>query len=356
MRSNEFLSKTIILILEKTNSDEIIQYLKPLGFDVKKLSGYTTKVIVPANQRFKVIQDIQSILPGAEISSNNKIIKYDSATIKIKPAEAQGGGLEKEAGQIIALDAAIKERLKGKASILLTVGKRAVQAAGVTKVPGTAKADVAVVDSAGTEIAWISLKDGNSPKGFGQWGGVSNHARDPEVADFVEKLRAIVGTEMPRGQTYGKFITSINLKNAMVFGKNFQSGQSGPNNVDLVLQGHPVLEKTNDGYIIKGTHVWSNGNTPRDQYDPVMTVRFSPDRNDFGIRFARITVYPNAGRLWKSIDQEYEQVIKQQAKQPVSEPKSIQNMKKNMTQSEISMNQEPQPKTLKPSQQNNISI
>lgn len=350
MRSNEFLYETITIILEKTNSDEIIQYLEPLGYDVVKKTNFTTKVVVPSNQRYNVIQDIKQIFPDAEISDDGKMVKYDGATIQVKPSEAQGGRLEKEEGQIIALDSAIKERLKGQPSISLTVGKRTVEAAGLVKVPGTVKADAAIVDSSGTEVAWISLKDGNSPKGFGQWGGVSHLARDPEVADFVQKLKAIVGQEMQRGPTYGKLITSINLKNAVVFGKNFKSGQNGPSNVDLVLQGHPVLEKTQGGgYVIKGNHAWSNGDTPSDQYDPVMTVRFSADRSDFGIRYARVTAYPNGGRAWKSIDEAYETVVKQQSQQTtqaVQEPKSIQNINKPIG-SKIPMGQEPQ--------QNNIS-
>ena len=357
MRSREFLFESFTVISEKTTSDEIIQYLEPLGFDTKKISGFTTKVIVPANQRYNVIQDIKQIFPDADVSGDGKQIKFDGATIQVKPSEAQGGRLEKEEGQIIALDSAIKERLKGQPSIPLTVGKRTVEAAGLVKVPGTVKADAAIVDSSGTEVAWISLKDGNSPKGFGQWGGVSHLARDPEVADFVQKLKTLVGEEMPRGPTYGKLITSINLKNAVVFGKNFQSGQNGPSNVDLVLQGHPVLEKTQGGgYTIKGSHAWSNGDTPGDQYDPVMTVRYSQDRNDFGIRFARVTAYPNGGRAWKSIDEAYETVVKnqsQQAKQPAPEPKSIQNMKKSMAQSKIPMGQEPTPQD---QAQNNVSI
>lgn len=344
MRYREFLYETITIISEKTNSDEIIQYLEPLGFDTKKISGFTTKVIVPANQRYNVIQDIKQIFPDAEVSGDGKQIKFDGATIQVKPAEAQGARLEKEEGQIIALDSSIKEHLKGQPSIQLTVGNRTVEAAGLVKVPGTVKADAAIVDPSGTEVAWISLKDGSSPKGFGQWGGVSHLSRDPEVADFVQKLKAVVGEEMPRGPTYGKLITSINLKNAVVFGKNFQSGQNGPSNVDLVLQGHPVLEKTTKGgYIIKGAHAWSNGDTPGDQYDPVMTVRFSQDRNDFGIRFARITAYPNLGRAWKSIDEEYEKVVNQQAKQVAAEPKSIQNLKKAQGQAKIPMGQDPQP-------------
>ena len=345
MRSHEFLYETIIILSEKTSSDDIIQYLEPLGFDTKKISGFTTKVIVPASQRYEVVKSIQDILPDAEISGDGKVVKYDGATIQVKPAEGQGGRLEKEEGQILALNNAIKDKLNGKSSISLVVGNRLVDAAGVSKVPGNVKADAAIINAAGHEVAWISLKDGNSPKGFGQWGGVSHLSREPEVADFIKKLKTVVGTEMPRGPTYGKEISSINLKNLVVFGKNFQSGQPGPSNVDLVLQGHPKLETvTQDSYKLTGTHVWKNGDIPSDQYDPVMTVRFSADRNDFGIRFARITAYPKVGRAWKPIDPDYERMSKKTSSQDDianQEPKGIQNLDKTLSQSKFSIGQEP---------------
>ena len=101
MRSREFLFESFTVISEKTTSDEIIQYLEPLGFDTKKISGFTTKVIVPANQRYNVIQDIKQIFPDADVSGDGKQIKFDGATIQVKPSEAQGGRLEKEEGQII---------------------------------------------------------------------------------------------------------------------------------------------------------------------------------------------------------------------------------------------------------------
>jgi len=341
MRSREFLYETITIISEKTSSDEIIQYLEPLGFETKKISGFTTKVLVPASQRYEVVRSIQDILPDAEVSGDGKQVKYDGATILVKPSEAQGGRLEKEEGQIIALDSAIKERLRGQPSLRLLVGQRMVDAAGVEKIPGNVKADAAIVDSSGTQVAWISLKDGNSPKGFGQWGGVSHLSRDPEVADFIKKLQTVVGTEMPRGPTYGMEITSIDLKNAVVFGKNFQSGQTGPSNVDLVLQGHPTLEKGPEGsYKLTGAHTWQNGDVPSEQYDPVLTVRFSADRIDFGIHGARITAYPKAGRAWKPLNPDYEKIVRQQ--QPkTAEPKSIQNMNKAQGQAKIPMGQEP---------------
>lgn len=320
MRSNEFLTDSIEIISEKTNSDEIIKMLEPLGYEAKKISNFTTKVTVPAKDRFAAIQRIKNSIENSEISANGKEIKYDGATIKVKPLEAQGARLEKEAGQIQALDNEIKQQLGNEPYIVLKVGNSVVKAAGAVKISGSVKADTAIVDQDGNQVAWISLKDGSTPKHFGQWGGITHLAKDPEIADFVTKLKTVVGDVMPQGPTYGKEITSVDLKNAVVFGKDFKTGQPGISNVNLVLQGNPQVKKIKDGFEVDATKSWANGDIPSNEYDPVITARFSSDRSDFGIKGARITLYPRSGRTWKQIDQEYERAVKQQNKQNDIQP------------------------------------
>lgn len=302
MRAKDFLYETIEIIFEKTTSDEMIPFLEPLGFDVQKKTRNTVKVVVPSALRSTGVTQIAGTLPGSTISDDGKKVHYDGATILVKPAEAQGAGLEKEEGQILALDTAIKEHLNGKPFIILAVGTSIVNAAGIIKVPGNVKADAQVIDENGTPVAWISLKDGTGPRGFGQWGGVNHLGRDPEIMKFVQDLKSKVGPEIPRGPTYGAPITNDRLKALTCFGKNF-GGESGISNVDLILQGHPTLKKgTRGSYVITGAHSWHNGDVPTGEYEPVLTARFAPDRNDFGIKGARITAYPSAGRPWKNIN------------------------------------------------------
>jgi hypothetical protein len=302
MRANEFLYETIEVICEKTSSDELIPFLKNLGFVVQKKTSNTIKVITPHTLRGTGAERIASTLPGATISDDKKKIHYDGTNILVKPAEAQGGHLEKEEGQIIALNSAIQEHLKGQPNIRLRVGNRIINAAGVNKVPGNVKADAVIIDSTGKEQAWISLKDGSSPLGFGQWGGINHLGRDPEVVQFVQELKAAFPNGLAqRMGTFGKPIKNTNLKALTCFGKDF-GGAPGMSNVDLILQGHPVLKKGRNGsYILDGTHSWANGDVPSGEYEPTLMARFGSDRNDFGVKTTRIYSYPNGGRKWSPI-------------------------------------------------------
>lgn len=348
MRSKDFLYETIEVICERTTADEIIPFLEPLGFDVQKKTGTSVKVVVPAALRSTGVQQIAGTLPGSTVSADGKKVHYDGATILVKPAEAQGGRLEKEEGQILALDTAIKEHLNGQPFIKLAVGIRVVNAAGVIKVPGNVKADAQVIDDQGNPVAWISLKDGTTPKGFGHWGGVDHLGQDPEVAKFVNDIKATFGTEFPRGPTYGVKIKNPQLKALTCFGKNY-GGAPGVSNVDLILQGHPTLKKgSRGGYVLTGAHTWHNGDIPAGEYEPVLVVRFSADRGNFGILGARISSYPTAGRPWQPLPKAPKATTKVPAAKvpptlvkPVPEPASIQNMKKPLGSSKIPMGATP---------------
>lgn len=340
MRSKDFLYETIEIICEKTTADELIPYLEPLGFDVERKTGTTIKVVVPASLRSTGVQQIASTLPGATISADGKKVQYDGSTILVKPAEAQGGRLEKEAGQLIAIDSSIKEHLKGKPYIKLAIGERVVNAAGAVNVPGNPKADIAIVDDKGTPVAWISLKDGTNPKGFGQWGGVDYMGKDPEVAKFVQGIKAAFGDQFPRGPTYGVRIKNPQLKALTVFGKDF-GGAPGINNVDLVLQGHPTLTKgSRGGYVLTGAHSWYNGDIPTGEYEPMLIARYSADRGNFGIVGARISSYPAGGRPINPLPKSAAKpkpALKAPVTKPAPTPASIQNMQKPLGTSKVPM-------------------
>jgi hypothetical protein len=315
MRANEFLYETIEIVSERTSSDELIDVLSKAGYEVKKVTGRTVKVLVPSRQRGSKAQEIVKILSARPIppldntvhaTSDEDEVKYDGATIKVKPVERQDSTV-KESGQIGELESEIKKHLGDKPFINLVFGEKIVQASGIRKVEKTPKADAEIIDPEGNPVAWISLKDGSTPKSFGQWSGASKFSKYPDVIKFVNDLKAFLPTNvMPNEVTYGMEITDPVLKAKACFGEDYVDVPGGPfgiNNIDLVLQGKTLTIKkgSEDTYFLSGAHTWLNGNTPSGEYDPVLTARFDKDRNDFGIRRCRITMFSTKGRNWKPI-------------------------------------------------------
>lgn len=304
MRSKDFINETIEILSEKIDVDEIIPILNRNNFNnIKKINRFRLKVIVPNKLRFKSSEEIKNLLPGSELSPDFKKVIFQGSTILIKPQEAQTGRLDKESGQIIALNSAIEEKLKDNQFIRLIVGGRVVNATSVNKVHGNAKADAEILDNNGEPVAWISLKNGSNPRDMNQWGGISEFTDHPEVQEFTNSIRNKFGNTFHEYESYGKLIKDSNLKAKIVFGKNF-GGSRGLYNVDMVLQGNPILKKINDTtYLLIATHYWKNGNIPTSTYDPVFLIKYTNGRRDFGIIDARINCYPTAGRNWKNIDE-----------------------------------------------------
>lgn len=304
MRAKEFLQETITIVSENTTSDELIPYLKKLGFDsIDKMTGKTIRVVVPSAIRLTAADQILSVFPDATKSADGKIVYYDGATIKIKPAEQQGdASLSKEMHQRNIIDDAIKRAMGKQSEILLSVGNRKVKAAGAHPAHPGVKADIVIQDAAGNDTAWVSLKDGTSATSFQQWGGITHKPviSHEEVQDFINTcVLTFAATGIPGG-AFGREITDPTLSNWSVFGKDF-GGAPGESNVDLVLQGHPTVFKGSEGYVLSGDHHWSNGDTPSDTYEPILIIMKRGDRNNFKIPGARFAIFPKGGKKYTEI-------------------------------------------------------
>jgi hypothetical protein len=128
-----------------------------------------------------------------------------------------------------------------------------------------AKSDFVFKDKRGKSLLHISHKAGESPTAFGQYGGVSEVAgniqdasliyQDPEVQSYLTRLyelysdaigdREIENNPFSSGGTLDKGvyrnINSPTLINRSIFGPDY-GGQRGPDNVDLIAQGHFVFD------------------------------------------------------------------------------------------------------------------
>ncbi|UCG92328.1 MAG: hypothetical protein JSV97_01050 [candidate division WOR-3 bacterium] len=183
------------------------------------------------------------------------------------------------------------------------------------------KSDFELIRKDGKPPVYISHKDGTTPKGFGQWSGVSPKAGEnihnhPEVKRFIKDLKPYLVRNKqgelvyPKGISYGRLIEDVELKLMSIFGQDYTpSGDGGPNNVDLVAQGLFTIEtvgvdeETDDGpevvYDLSAHHLLARLDPEVDfgkEYMPTLVSRYATARRNFGIKHLRATIYPLGGR------------------------------------------------------------
>ena len=233
----------------------------------------------------------------------------DGATIRLSQLEKTtefGGkpgvtGTEIEDRELASLQAQLQS-LKGNApEIKIKIGDRIVNVSDVVSTPGTPKSDFHFVDSKGNSVAWVSHKDGSKATSFGQWGGLSDremlpvYAAHPDikkaVLQFVVDVKNLVGDVMPNATTIARPAPEA-LQLIAVYGNRF-GGPRGPQNVDVVLQGSVTIQ---NGELVGATSTHSNGDPIKGSYEPSMMAIYKGDRDGFGIKGARFSVYPMGGR------------------------------------------------------------
>lgn len=190
---------------------------------------------------------------------------------------------------------------------------------GVNKVEGTVKADLAFVSLQNrklVEVAWCSHKMGAYATDFGQWGGVTHFPKGTftELDEFVEYMKQVVGVgklydlSKMGPTTFGMEVNDINLEMQSIYGK-FYGRSEGPSNCTAVLQGTPSLRKVGNKYSLHmSAHIHMNGHRMTGSYKPLLMLikKASSEkiadpsvkgvRSDYGIRGARVSVYPEGGR------------------------------------------------------------
>jgi hypothetical protein len=190
---------------------------------------------------------------------------------------------------------------------------------GVNKVEGTVKADLAFVALENrklVEVAWCSHKMGTYASDFGQWGGVTHFPGGAfsELDEFVDYMKQVVGVgklydlSKMGATTFGMEISDMNLEMQSVYGK-FYGRSEGPSNCTAVLQGTPSITKSGSKYKLNmSAHIHMNGDRMTGSYEPLlMLIKKAASekiadpsvkgvRSDYGIRGARVSVYPRGGR------------------------------------------------------------
>jgi hypothetical protein len=168
------------------------------------------------------------------------------------------------------------------------------------KVPGTPKADLALLDKNGKEVVWISYKMGRSVKDFQQWGGLTDGKMQafPQVQEFIKRMKLHFPNGLQRGQNAGMHITgpkSSLIKKKAVYGFDYEPGATlGRNNVSFIVQGRLDIGETSGGYTITSTtaHAYENGTALKSSEDPIFFAKYTGDREQFGVPNARMVINP----------------------------------------------------------------
>jgi hypothetical protein len=223
-----------------------------------------------------------------------------------KGAEFGGAGAgsrtAKEDAQLNALNKAIEQIMtENKMSYVpIKVLKTVHKVVSAESTPGTPKSDFHLVDINGNECVWISHKDGRSEKDFSQWGGMSEKEvsvyKHPEVQKFIKDIKNQFPNGIPKATTIARGIKDNKLKNLAVFGVDYGK-KLGRQNVSVLLQGSVGLAGNIKAYeLTASAHVEYNGETPSGNYEPILSAMHKCDRNQFGIKCGRFSIYTLGGR------------------------------------------------------------
>ena len=196
----------------------------------------------------------------------------------------------------------VDQMKQGKAEVNLVIGDKTVPVAKFVSTPGTPKSDFHAVDAGGNEVAWISHKKGSKARDFGQWGGMSDREMKAvyqnmpeakeEILQFAKDVIDMTGGEIPRATTYARKIKNGKLRGISIYGNAF-GGERGQQNVDLILQGDPVFKGNR---LVATGSAHTNGERLEDTFEPVLMAMYKGDRDNFGVKGARFSIYPAGGR------------------------------------------------------------
>ena len=237
-------------------------------------------------------------------TTDNKVVSFSNLE---KTGEFGGKGAGFSTRDEDAALGSINEQLakmKGDApEIELVIGDKKVKVAKFISTPKHPKSDFHAVDASGNEVAWLSHKKGSKARDFGQWGGMSDremkvvYANMPEAKEEILKFAKDVidrypDGAIPRATTLARKISNGKLRGISIYGNGF-GGERGIQNVDLVLQGDPVF-KGNKLVATGSAH--TNGERIEGEFEPVLMAMYKGDRDNFGVKGARFSIYPAGGR------------------------------------------------------------
>jgi hypothetical protein len=232
---------------------------------------------------------------------------------KLAKTSEFGGQFGKESSPLSAENSYLQKAQKHLQDLIekengpIRFGDRYVS--GIVKVPGTPKADFALIDELGNPFFWISHKAGSSYRDFQQWSGMSHLAWTKTVQQFVKDLENIYPNKVfpPKTSVARKMINTDFVLFKSVFGKEFNFGKTkyGKSHCQCVIVGDILFQKEGSIYRISPRCIMiANPNWEKqspyllnDQnWRPALMAIYKGDRSDFGFKGARFSIYPAGGR------------------------------------------------------------
>ena len=299
------------------NEDNSIDYTKTLNAKEvtknRKVGGYRgDKVIAFVNDKkpFTLkngnevvldftndeIQDIFAKREYNKLTSNQIVFTDDSGNEYklediVKTADfggkVKGFSTKHETSALNEFDASIKNILQENnlESINIKVGNDIYEnIIGAENQPGVPKSDFNLINSDNQPVVFISHKMSGGAKSFARWGGYKFAINDLEVQNFISNIKSkLTNNEFDRNDSFSQKINSKELKDKIVFGKDFGK-EFGKNNVQIVIQGKLTLIPENKIYLLSGENTWLNGQTPEGEYEPVLEAHYRSDQNALGFK------------------------------------------------------------------------
>jgi hypothetical protein len=236
-------------------------------------------------------QDIFTNHRYNELTSNQNIFVDDSGKEYklediVKTADfggkVKGFSTKHETSALNEFDSLIKNILQetNKESINIKVGDNIYNnIIGAINQPGVPKSDFNLINLDNQPVVFISHKMGGGAKSFARWGGFvfAFKEKNEEVMQFVQTIsEKITNNTFEKNASFAQKINSSELKNRIVFGKDFGK-DFGKNNVQIIIQGKVTLTLENNAYILSGENTWLSGQTPEGEFEPVLEAHYRSD-------------------------------------------------------------------------------
>ena len=299
---------------------QVANIIKDLKLEIKSIENTKVVIMVDSNRvdaMMKLSERLSNI--GAKYDQNAKgsslgAVIVGKVRVFVKSKSRSSNGLGPETIAMNMLNDAIMGAVaanSGKGITIIMNKKDINNVIGVEKTNGTPKSDFHLINTSKQAVAWISHKKGKTFKDFQQWGGVTNKAfeNNAVIQAFALGCKSrCVDNKMPNATTFWAKIPDttdgIKLKKMTIYGINAPTGIYGVECCNVLVQGNPALKQIGKKYeIISDGPIHYFPELPHGGYDPVITLIYKGDRDQFGLKGARAGFWPAGGRNYKKSDE-----------------------------------------------------